>query len=83
LRKEFITLTKQEHERLAIIRLVMKRELKQKEAGSKLVMMGLVDDARPQAVSVVRPKLPKYTPPPNHPWRCYIDQLPSSSPKRP
>jgi predicted DNA-binding protein (UPF0251 family) len=34
--KELITLTKKEHERLAIIRRVMERELKQKEAGDLL-----------------------------------------------
>ena len=36
MRKEFITLTKKKHERLAIIRRIMKRELKQKEAGDLL-----------------------------------------------
>lgn len=34
MRKELITLTKQEHDRLEIIRRVMKRELRQKEAGA-------------------------------------------------
>jgi len=36
MRKKLITLTKKEHERLAIIRRIMKRELKQKEAGDLL-----------------------------------------------
>jgi hypothetical protein len=41
-RKDLITLTKREHERLEILRRVKKGELRQKEAG---VLMGLVDDA--------------------------------------
>jgi hypothetical protein len=39
-RKELIALTKKEHERLEIIRRVMKREIRQKEAG---VLMGITD----------------------------------------
>ena len=40
MRKELITLTKQEHERLEIIGRVMKRELRQKEAGA---LIGVTD----------------------------------------
>jgi hypothetical protein len=38
---------------------------------------------RVQAVPVVRPKPPKYTPPPTHPWRVYRDRSPLSLPERP
>ena len=40
MRKELITLTRQEHERLEIIRKVMKRDLRQEEAGT---LMGVTD----------------------------------------
>lgn len=38
---------------------------------------------RTQAVPVIRPKPPKYTPPPTHPWRAYRDRSPLSLPERP
>lgn len=37
---------------------------------------------RIQAVPVVRPKPPKYTPPPTHPWRAYKERSPLSLPER-
>lgn len=40
MRKDLITLTRQEHERLQVIRRVMKRELRQKEAGE---LIGVTD----------------------------------------
>ena len=55
--------------------------------GPKLVLMGLKEireqERRPQLKPVVRPKPPKYTPPPNHPWRGYADRFPSPAPERP
>lgn len=34
------------------------------------------------AVPVARPKPPKYTPPPTHPWRVYRDRFASDAPER-
>ena len=38
---------------------------------------------RVQAVPVVRPKPPKYIPPPTHPWRVYRDRFAGDPPERP
>ena len=53
MRKELIILTKQEHERLEIIRRVMKKELRQKEAGS---LMGITDRQVRNLVRKIRAK---------------------------
>jgi len=38
-------------------------------------------EARPAPIPVRRPKPPKYTPPPTHPWRRYVERFPSSPPE--
>jgi hypothetical protein len=39
-------------------------------------------EARPYPRILRRPPPPKYTPPPDHPWRRYVDRFPNPAPER-
>jgi hypothetical protein len=50
--------------------------------GQDLGYREIIEPETPRPKVVVRPKPPKYTPPPNHPCRIYKERVPSVSPER-
>jgi len=48
--------------------------------GKDLAYRLIEETEKPKPRIIIRPKPPKYTPPPNHPWRVYRDRIPSPTP---
>jgi len=48
--------------------------------GKDLAYRLIEEREKPKPRIIIRPKPPKYTPPPNHPWRAYRDRIPSPTP---